>query len=114
MTMDKKHNRKNQYSYRKKNAKRLTDTDFHGSSKPIYKCKARDFRKKVARMKSNRYSPDQKTSSKLRFGALNIDGIDLENCVEVERFLTERNFDVSNISYHSLHLYFKFLGTSLE
>ena len=36
----------------------------------------------------------QPAVSNLKFGSINIDGLNLENCVEVENLLVQRDFDV--------------------
>ena len=92
--MDKKHNRKNQYYYNKRKKKKMTTVN-HITGAPPNKSQ-RDYRRNLGKKIGNRQSLQaQELSHKLRVGAINIDGLDLENCVEVEKFLAERDFDVS-------------------
>ena len=55
-------------------------------------------RKKIRyRFKKNKYEFSKSTivKSSLKIGAINVNGLNLENCGEIEEILNERDFDVS-------------------
>ena len=91
--MNKEHSRRNRLHSKKRKAKKLISTNINNLFNRNNNSK-REFRENTkSRQKPSRRP--QPLSKSLRFGAINIDGLDLENCVEVEKFLAERDFDVS-------------------
>ena len=44
--------------------------------------------------KLSRQGQDQPVSDSLKFGSININGLDLENCDEMEKLIAEKDLDV--------------------
>ena len=91
--MEKKHSRRSRILYNKRknrDTRNLVNKLLHNSAK---KSSKRDIRRGFPRVKEKDSLP-QPAVCNLKFGSINIDGLNLENCVEVENFLVQRDFDV--------------------
>ena len=96
--MDKVHSRRSRELYNKR--KRKQSTYSNQSSSHSEPCKKRKNRRHIRHRLANashKSSQSASNTSSLKFGAINVDGLTLQNYGEIEDLLTQRDFDVSRI-----------------
>ena len=114
--MEQNHNKRSRELFNKRKRRstkklidKLVNKKFQGKNGREYRKK---FKKHAGQQKD--ITIIQPLMGNLKFGAINIDGLDLKNCVEIERFILERDFDVSNIRYIELPVDLKILSPMVK
>ena len=80
---------------KKANTKQIVSKLIHNTQKVgVNKRRRQNFRKRAQQYISDTINPD-----KLKFGAINVDGLDLETDMALRDMLETRDFDVSNVEY---------------
>ena len=94
--MDKTLSRRSKERYNKRQRLRNTNSKPHKnlSTSTLKIGSRKEIRYRFAKKKHG-FPKSTMVKSSLKLGAINVDGLNLENCGEIEEILNERDFDVS-------------------